>query len=159
LHDLAPRRALAREILLAAAAIERGDPMTADVLGNVLHKARHQAFFGTVATTAPQVTEYLIEYAAQLRVGPFIGRLISVALEAHTAQPAARRPGRVIVEPLTPAEQRVLQYLPTRTYAEIADALYISPNTVKTHLRSIYRKLGAMSRSQAMERALELRLL
>jgi LuxR family maltose regulon positive regulatory protein len=41
----------------------------------------------------------------------------------------------------------------------MADTLYISRNTVKTHLRSIYHKLGAASRSQAIERALELRLL
>jgi hypothetical protein len=39
---------------------------------------------------------------------------------------------------VTPAKQRVLQHLPTRTNAEIADTLYISQNTVKTHLRSIY---------------------
>jgi LuxR family maltose regulon positive regulatory protein len=41
----------------------------------------------------------------------------------------------------------------------MADTLYISRNTVKTHLRSIYQKLGATSRSQAIERAAELRLL
>src|SRR5262249_58557486 len=106
-----------------------------------------------------QATDYRTEHAAKQRADPFIGRLISGAPEARAAQPAARRPSRVIVEPLTPAEQRVLQHLPTRTYAEIADTLYISQNTVKSHLRSIYQKLGATSRSQAVERALELWLL
>jgi LuxR family maltose regulon positive regulatory protein len=41
----------------------------------------------------------------------------------------------------------------------MADTLVVSRNTVKTHLRSIYQKLGAASRSQAIERAVELRLL
>jgi LuxR family maltose regulon positive regulatory protein len=41
----------------------------------------------------------------------------------------------------------------------MAATLYISRNTVKTHLRSIYQKLGASSRSEAIERALDLCLL
>jgi LuxR family maltose regulon positive regulatory protein len=41
----------------------------------------------------------------------------------------------------------------------MAATLYISRNTVKTHLRSIYQKLGASSRSEAIQRALDLRLL
>jgi LuxR family maltose regulon positive regulatory protein len=73
--------------------------------------------------------------------------------------PSPPSPGQVIIEPLTPAEQRVLQHLPTRTYAEIAESLYISQNTVKSHLRSIYQKLGVTSRFETVERALELRLL
>jgi DNA-binding CsgD family transcriptional regulator len=58
-----------------------------------------------------------------------------------------RRRG-ALAEPLTDAEQRVLMLLPTSTYLQIADILYISRNTVKTHLWSIYRKLGAISRSR-----------
>jgi LuxR family transcriptional regulator, maltose regulon positive regulatory protein len=50
-----------------------------------------------------------------------------------------------LAEPLTDAEQRVLMLLPTSTYLQIAHILYISRNTVKTHPRSIYRKLGAIS--------------
>jgi len=41
----------------------------------------------------------------------------------------------------------------------MADTLYISRNTVKTRLRSVYRKLGVTSRSEAIERAIDLRLL
>lgn len=55
---------------------------------------------------------------------------------------------------LTPAERRLLQLLPThRSFPEIAAQLIVSPNTVKTQARSIYRKLGVASRSEAVERA------
>ena len=55
---------------------------------------------------------------------------------------------------LTAAELRVLALLPTHlSSAEIGDALHISRNTVKAHARSIYRKLDADGRSDAVERA------
>ena len=45
-------------------------------------------------------------------------------------------------DPLTTAELRVLQFLPTHlSFPEIAEHLYVSPNTVKTHIRAVYRKL------------------
>lgn len=61
---------------------------------------------------------------------------------------------------LTRGETRVLRYLPTHLSArEIAVELYLSPNTVKTHQRHLYEKLGAHSRAQAVERARALGLL
>jgi LuxR family maltose regulon positive regulatory protein len=63
-------------------------------------------------------------------------------------------------EELSPSELRVLRYLPTNlTRPEIASELYISINTVNTHMRSIYSKLGARDRSSAVAHARELRLL
>ena len=109
--------------------------------------------------TSPEVPAYLVEHAAELLPDPFIEQLITAALEVRASQDGAGRPGRVLVEPLTVAEQRVLALLPTSTYLQIADILYVSRNTVKTHLRSIYRKLGATSRSQVLQRAADLRLL
>ena len=62
--------------------------------------------------------------------------------------------------PLSDRELEVLQYLPTLlTAGEIADNLHISVNTVKAHLRSIYRKLGAGRRRQAVLAARQLSLL
>jgi LuxR family transcriptional regulator, maltose regulon positive regulatory protein len=53
--------------------------------------------------------------------------------------------------PLTPAELRLLHQLPTHlTFKEIAEELFVSPNTVKTQARSIYRKLGASGRAEAV---------
>jgi LuxR family maltose regulon positive regulatory protein len=65
-----------------------------------------------------------------------------------------------LVEPLTTRELSLLRFLPTRmTNQEIADALYLSVNTVKSHLRSVYRKLDVADRDAAVERAAELGLL
>lgn len=48
-------------------------------------------------------------------------------------------------------ETQLLRELPSmRTVEEIAESLYVSGNTVKTHLRSIYRKLGVTSRREAV---------
>lgn len=61
---------------------------------------------------------------------------------------------------LTAAEQRVLPYLQTHlTRPEIAERLYVSPNTVRTQIRAIFQKFGVSSRSDAVQRALELELL
>lgn len=54
----------------------------------------------------------------------------------------------------------MLRYLPTGlSNAEIGERLYISTNTVKSHLQHIYRKLGAANRSQVIARAEVLGLL
>jgi LuxR family maltose regulon positive regulatory protein len=61
---------------------------------------------------------------------------------------------------LSRSELRVLRYLPTNlTRPEIARELYVSVNTINTHIRNVYSKLGARDRSSAVQRARELRLL
>jgi LuxR family maltose regulon positive regulatory protein len=63
-------------------------------------------------------------------------------------------------EPLSHAEARVLRYLPTKLSApEIADELFLSVNTVKTHMRHLYDKLGTHRRHEAVEQARALGLL
>jgi LuxR family maltose regulon positive regulatory protein len=55
---------------------------------------------------------------------------------------------------LTEAELKVLQFLPTNlTLGDIATRLFVSRNTVKTHVAAIYRKLNATSRSEAVDLA------
>lgn len=61
---------------------------------------------------------------------------------------------------LSATELRVLRFLPTNlSRSDIARELYVSVNTVNTHVRNIYSKLGAASRTEAVERARQLRLL
>jgi LuxR family transcriptional regulator, maltose regulon positive regulatory protein len=79
----------------------------------------------------------------------------------HGSSPAATEQSSLPpAEELSPGELRVLRYLPTNlSRPEIAGELSVSLNTVSTHLRSIYAKLGVRDRSSAVQRARELRLL
>jgi LuxR family transcriptional regulator, maltose regulon positive regulatory protein len=76
-------------------------------------------------------------------------------------QPASPRgePDR-LHEPLSRTEARILRFLPTNLSApEIAGQLSVSVNTVRTHMRHVYEKLGAHSRTEAVEQASNLGLL
>ena len=80
-------------------------------------------------------------------------------LAGRTPAPAAAGPQRLL-EPLRDSELRVLRYLPSDlTAPEIAAELHVSPNTVKTHMRTLYAKLGTHRRHEAVERARALGLL
>jgi LuxR family transcriptional regulator, maltose regulon positive regulatory protein len=84
------------------------------------------------------------------------------AIRDRLAGTAPRSPRRTTAlrEPLSDAELRVMRYLPSNLKStEIAAELYVSANTVRTHLRHIYAKLDAHSRSEAVARARELELL
>jgi len=59
-----------------------------------------------------------------------------------------------LVSPLTEREQEVLSYLVEgKTYQEIANSLFVSVNTIKTHLKNLYAKLDVGSKSEAVEKA------
>jgi LuxR family transcriptional regulator, maltose regulon positive regulatory protein len=69
-------------------------------------------------------------------------------------------PGSASAAPLTESELAVLRFLPSHmTNQEIADSLFLSINTIKTHLSSVYRKLGVMNRRQAIAQGRRLELL
>ena len=78
-----------------------------------------------------------------------------------TAQRSAQgQPAPIIVEPLSKREREVLRHVSAMLSTdEIGSKMYISGNTVKTHLRSIYRKLSAAGRGEAVRRAKELNLI
>ena len=80
--------------------------------------------------------------------------------ESHAGLPAAGRTNPLIVEQLSGREREVLGLLAGMlSTAEVATELYISVNTVKTHVKSIYRKLAATQRGEAVRRARQLQLI
>jgi LuxR family transcriptional regulator, maltose regulon positive regulatory protein len=75
-------------------------------------------------------------------------------------QPPEGEQAPLVVEPLSEREREVLTLLSGMlSTAEIAAEMYLSVNTVKTHLRSIYRKLSAAHRGEAVRRARQLELI
>jgi LuxR family maltose regulon positive regulatory protein len=88
--------------------------------------------------------------------------LISEILNLLSGRAPAARPedAEPLQEALSDSELRVLRYLPTNLRApEIAAELFVSLNTIRTHLRNVYAKLGVHSRADAVKRARELGLL
>jgi LuxR family maltose regulon positive regulatory protein len=105
----------------------------------------------TVAAEGPDVL-HLVESAAWRLPEAWLDRLRRAAVPGLISNSASR--ARHPVEALTERERDVLRLMPSRlTLREIADELHISVNTLKFHLKVIYRKLGCNSRAEAAEAA------
>jgi len=91
-----------------------------------------------------------------LRHCPDPGPVVTTWLADEQRAEAALTRQEGMTEPLTERELTILRLLPAPTpQRELASALFVTPNTLKTHLRAIYRKLGAESRGDAVIRARE----
>ena len=136
-----------------------GNPDTASsVLERALDPAeRDRMLVPFLIHPAPPFSERHAEYrsAPATLISEVVDLLARVGRPAPlSGEPASAR------EALTRGETRVLRYLPSNLSArKIADELYLSVNTVKTHQRHLYQKLGARSRHEAVERARDLGLL
>jgi LuxR family transcriptional regulator, maltose regulon positive regulatory protein len=96
----------------------------------------------------------------QLRRGTSHRSLVEDLLRDVARPHADARPRTLLLERLSDREAAVLRFLPTMmSNGEIAGELFVSVNTVKTHLKSIYRKLDVPDRREAVRRARELELL
>jgi LuxR family transcriptional regulator, maltose regulon positive regulatory protein len=99
----------------------------------------------------PAATQMLAEAGRVLKLTPDAVVLETWIAETATQVETASAAG---VHDLTPAELRVLQYLPTHlSFPQIAGQVFVSPNTVKTQAQGVYRKLGVSSRREAVEQA------
>ncbi len=101
----------------------------------------------------------------RIRAGTSQRALVGELIETLEPQRAAARghganAHHQLLDPLSDREEAVLRYLPTvMSKAEIASELFVSVNTVKTHTKNIYRKLGVGTRTEAVRRAKRLNLI
>jgi LuxR family maltose regulon positive regulatory protein len=146
-------------VLLALASERAGDDEGARVsIEHALDLAEPEGMRGPFLDASPGIAGPL-RLAIRRGTGHrwLVAALLSVA--DGTTNETASLPHELL-EPLSDREQVVLRYLPTlMSNPEIAGELFVSVNTVKTHLKSIYRKLGVAHRRDAVRRARELRLI
>jgi LuxR family maltose regulon positive regulatory protein len=147
--------------LLIAAAAQRRLGL-ADEAAGLLEQAltlaepegAYRAFLDAGAAVRSAMTVLI---APTSRHAGFAGRILE-RFDAQAPRPSG--PGDAASVPLTDSERAVLRFLPSHmTNEEISQALFLSINTVKTHLRSAYRKLGVSSRREAIARGRRLGLL
>ena len=153
------RSDLELRLLRANIAVSQSSPEAPDLVRRALVAVERHGFVQTVLDTAPQLIEHVIANADLYPKTRRLSPLITAGIKARRRAAPAPRQGRLL-DPLTAAEIRVLEKLAERlTYTEMAAELHLSLNTVKTHLRRAYMKLGATSRSSAIARATSLGIL
>ena len=128
-------------------------------LTQALNRAEPEGYVRTFVDMGEPMAALLREAAAQGVTPEFVSELLT-AFDVPRSLSPRYVPTQPLVEPLSERELDVLQLLVEgRTYREVAQTLCVSVNTVKTHLSSIYGKLGVHNRREAAAKVKELHLL
>ncbi|MET8148523.1 LuxR C-terminal-related transcriptional regulator [Actinoplanes sp. NPDC049668] len=162
IHVSAPDIGSAVEAWLLTALVADGlrqNSRSVDAFSRAVALAEAQEMSGPfVDVGLPRLAAFLERYQwLTPHNSPFVAELLTDAM-AEPARPESA--SAQDSEELTERELDVLRYLPTMLRnQDIAGQMYVSVNTVKAHLRSLYRKLGVTQRREAVDRARELGLL
>ncbi|MFN2229705.1 MAG: LuxR C-terminal-related transcriptional regulator [Anaerolineae bacterium] len=156
-------RAIEVLVLRAVAHAARGSKSAAlGALDRALALAEPEGYIRTFLDEGAPVRGLLVGAVAR-GAAPhqaYMGRLLSAFGAAPQENVRGSGPAADLVEPLTERELQVLRLMATDlTSPEMAEALFVSTNTVRTHIQHIYQKLDAHSRHEAVLRAQELGIL
>ncbi|MDP9244725.1 MAG: LuxR C-terminal-related transcriptional regulator [Chloroflexota bacterium] len=135
-----------------------GDPAAAlTSLERAVEQAEPEGYVRIFVDEGLPMTALLKLAAKQRTASTYVRGLLAAAVTAHTGTKLDQQP---LIEPLSERELEVLRLLGSELDGpEIARELTVSLNTVRTHTKSIYAKLGVNSRRAAVRRAAELHLL
>jgi LuxR family maltose regulon positive regulatory protein len=158
-ESLHPATAIELRSLEAVAQHQRGDDDAAlDLLEQALAQAEPEGYQSPFLAIGAPLRELI---ARRIRAGTAhraLAGALGEALDPH-ATGATEQRGALVLEPLSDRETAVLRFLPTAlSKAEIASEMFVSVNTVKTHMKNVYRKLDVTDRAQAVRRARTLHL-
>jgi LuxR family maltose regulon positive regulatory protein len=128
----------------------------AELLAEALALAEPDDACGAFVAAGPAVRSALtVLISPSSRCAGFASRILD-RFDGRLPRPASAQPAAL----LTDSELAVLRFLPSHmTNQEIAESLFLSINTIKTHLSSVYRKLGVANRRQAIAQGRRLELL
>jgi LuxR family maltose regulon positive regulatory protein len=150
-------------LLLALAHQARGDlPAARPPLERALSLAEPEGYLRIVVGEGNPMALLLRDAAKRAFAPPYVARLLRVLGEAEDRPPAANagQTDQALIEPLSERELEVLRLLASDLDGPgIARELVVSLNTVRTHTKSIYTKLGVHDRRAAVRRAADLDLL
>ncbi|HEY4609318.1 MAG TPA: LuxR C-terminal-related transcriptional regulator, partial [Ilumatobacteraceae bacterium] len=148
-----PRTLVELSVLATIAAWSRGEhDLALTHLQHALVHAGPDQIWAPFVAYGPMVSAPLGTIARE--PGNHQSAAMSLIDESHQMESPA------FIQPLTTQELAVLMFLPTlRSNSEIAAAMHLSTNTVKSHLKAIYRKFGVERRRDAVVRAHQLELL
>lgn len=133
---------------------ERGTGAGADAMHRALELASQHDLVAVFVRAGPEVMRLIADLPGTST--PFRASV----LERASLLRRARSSSPELAEQLTDRELEILAYLPTRmTNIELAARCYVSPNTIKTHMAHIYRKLAVPNRNSAVARAQDLGLI
>jgi LuxR family transcriptional regulator, maltose regulon positive regulatory protein len=133
-------------------------PTALAALERALALAEPAGYVQVFADEGPPMSNLLRASARHTAMPPYVHRLLT-ALGGSPPVPQRSTPSGGLVEPLSQREHDVLRLLATDLSGpEIARRLVVSLNTVRTHTKNIYAKLGVNSRRAAVRRAEELDL-
>jgi LuxR family maltose regulon positive regulatory protein len=140
------------------------DDQALDALARALALGEPEGYVRTFVDEGAPMGRLLRQAVTQGVAADYAGKLLSAleqeATGAATPSAVSEAALPLWIEPLSPRETEVLRLLTTHlSHAEIAEELVLSVNTVRSHIKSIYSKLDAHSRMEAVERARELGLL
>ena len=113
-------------------------------------------FVGLFLECGSELAKLLADYQGEFPDYAFLPKLMAAFLDKEPGQSTAQP----LLDPLSEREQDVLKLLPSNlTTPEIADQMILSVNTIRTHIKNIYQKLGVHKRYEAVRKAEELELI
>ena len=156
---LRPSTAIELRALSAVASHQRGnDDVALELVEQALALAEPEGYMSPFLAVGAPLRELLLRRIRAGTAHRSLAGQLGEALDSHSVGSPEQRTA-LLLEPLSDRETAVLRYLPTAlSKAEIASEMFVSVNTVKTHMKNIYRKLDVTDRSHAVRRARTLHL-
>ncbi len=146
------RQRVERAVLRALSERENSVDQVNIHLQAAVEEGRPDWLIRSIIDQGPDVGELLASFTPDGSQERYVDALLAAAADHVVLASLKPETPEILVDPLSARELTVLRYLCSRlTYQEIASALYVSLNTLKSHVKSVYRKLDVASRAEAVD--------